>query len=191
MFVNADNETNPSATTGTINGGAVFLGNSQNYGVVYGGAIFNDAGSTTVGIARNRQGGTVNGGAEFFGASGNAGGTVNGGADFYDSSENLRVGLFAPFIFGTVNDGAVFFDTSENGAIVNGGADFYDSSENLASGTVNGGAVFYDSACSRRFTGSVGPPCTRVFVAHPTDIPTCSGTAPAGCDDPADTCGCG
>jgi hypothetical protein len=60
--------------------------------------------------------------------------------------------------------------------------------------TVNGGATFNDAACSTQFSGGF-PNCPgagrRIFVAHPTDLPTCNGTAPDGCANAADTCGCG
>jgi len=169
--VNLRSEVNGGATlndssdnlTGTINGGAVFNSASDNTGssVVNGGATFND-------FARNVTGGIV-----------------NDGAIFNNSSANISAGV--------VNNGATFNDTSSNSsATVNGGATFNDQSFNNALGTVNGGATFNDDSCSQRIKGDFfAVPCTRQFVTHPTDLPTCNGTAPAGCDNAADTCGCG
>jgi hypothetical protein len=185
MFISSRNDTSGSLV-GTVNGGAVFLLSGRNTGIVNGGAIFKSINFT----CGNFTGGVVNGGAEFFLNTQNGGGTVNGGADFYGNSKNDD-DPSSPFTVGVVNDGAVFFDTSSNDATVSDGAEFYDSSQNLVNGTVNGGAVFNDLACSRRFTGSVGPPCTKVFVAHPTDLPTCNGTATSACADPSAFCGCG
>ena len=187
-----------------VNGGAVFNNSSNNRGVVNGGAVFNDTALNegTFSVAevndsaeffdssRNRLGATVNGGSIFWDGSLNERATVNGGAIFHNSSKNSGA------TDAVVNDGATFNDTSENIGTVNDGATFNGSSKNkgigLAVGTVNGGAVFNDSACSERVVGSFfASPCTRKFVAHPTDLPTCNGTAPAGCDNSADTCGCG
>jgi hypothetical protein len=134
-------------------------------------------------IVASNNSGTLNNGAKFI-LTGTNNGTVNDGAVFLDSSVNS---------FGDIiNGGAEFHDSSENIGTVNGGAEFFDTSINNALGTVNGGAIFNDSACSERTTGSFfAVPCTRKFVAHPTDLPTCNGTAPAGCDNASDTCGCG
>ena len=156
-------------------GGAVFNNSSFNLGTVNGGAVFNDT--------SDNFGGTVNGGAVFNDTSDNNSGTVNGGAVFNDDSDN----------FGSiVNGGAVFNDTSDNlGGTVNGGAVFNDTSRNGFGVTVNGGAVFNDAACSEWDIGYPDAPCTRKFVAHPTDLPTCNGTAPDGCATPFASCGCG
>jgi hypothetical protein len=163
---------------GTVNGGAEFFNSAANYGTVFGGATFNDTFSCG-------NGGTVNGGATFNQSSRNSigGGTVNGGAVFNNSSRNNA--------FGVVNDGAVFNNSSRNAATVNGGATFNNTSEHL-SGRVNGGATFNDSACSRQTNGGVClPTCTRKFVAHPTDLPTCNGTAATGCATSCSaSCGC-
>ena len=166
---------NGSDNFGTVNAGATFNNNSDNAGTVNDGAVFN-------GGSNNDD--TVNDGAVFNDSSDN-GGTVDGGATFNDSSRNLSIG--------TVNGGATFNDGARNLAgIVNGGATFNDSSRNLSSGTVNGGATFNDAACSERTTGNFfSSPCDRKFVAHPTDLPVCNGTAPDGCANSADTCGCG
>ncbi len=96
-------------------------------------------------------------------------------------------------------DGATFNDNSRNGTAskagqVNSGAVFNNNSVNGAAGTVNGGATFNDAACSERTVGSFANcpgPNERIFVAHLTDLPTCNGTAPDGCANAADTCGCG
>ena len=190
-----------------VNGGAKFYGNSYNGGDVFGGGFFYDTawnrltgvvngGGSFYGSSRNFQGGTVNGGAVFNDNSLNAtGSTVNGGATFNGGSANRVVtGSNSPI----VNDGATFNDNSKNGGdtanagTVNGGATFNGRSTNGALGTVNGGATFNDAACSTRKTGSFySVPCDRKFVAHPTDLPACNGTAPAGCNNAADTCGCG
>ena len=164
-------------------GGTVFNGSFNNSSsTVNGGATFN-------GSSRNTTSATVNGGATFNGSSWNyLYSTINDGATFNDSSRNTGNA--------TVNGGATFNDSSGNlfSAIVNGGATFNGTSRNDSSSTVNDGATFNDAACSERTVGSfancpgVGK---RVFVAHPTDLPTCSGTAPDGCANFADTCGCG
>lgn len=173
------NGTSPSGNDGTVNNGATFNTNRLNNGTVNGGATFNNA-------AKNNFGGTVHGGATFNNNSRNFS-TINDSATFNGTSGNS----------GTVNGGATFNDTSENsgGGTVNGGAAFNDTSENSGGGTVNGGATFNDAACSRRLQagGTCTPaPCSRKFVAHPTDLPTCSGTAPTGCANScAALCGCG
>jgi len=164
---------------GTVNDGATFNDDSTNFGDVNGGATFNDA-------AGNAD--TVNGGATFNSTSGNAA-TVNDGATFNDTSRNFNSIVAAS---ATVNGGATFNDAADNSGTVNGGATFNNTSKNLSSGTVNGGATFNDAACSERTTGNFfSVPCDRKFVAHPTDLPTCNGTAPNGCANSADTCGCG
>lgn len=184
---------------GTVNDGATFSGvNAANDlgGVVNGGAVFNDetvntrssvvnGGATFNDESFNREFAVVNGGATFNGSAVNSqNAIVNDGATFNDNASN----------FSTVNDGATFNDTSANQsfATVNGGATFNDNSTHVGFATVNGGATFNDAACSTRQTGSFSAtPCSRKFVAHPTDLPTCNGTAPSGCDNAADTCGCG
>lgn len=186
--------------------GVVFSGISNNAGgnrgIVNGGALFI---APITGGARtaNASTGTVNDGATFLGIADNSG-TINGGAVFFDSTFNNR--------FGTVNGGATFNDFSSNGfavfpyfaSVINGGAVFNDFSVNDADftagaagnniATVNGGATFNDAACSRRTTGlfPFPPlPCDRKFVAHPSDLPICNGTARAGCVNISDRCGCG
>ena len=166
-------------SSSTVNGGATFNDSSENYyGTVNGGATFN--------VSSENYYGTVNGGATFNDYSLNSSSsTVNGGATFNDSSWNAR---------GTVNNGATFNGSSRNFyGTVNGGAAFDGFSTNH-SGTVNDGATFNDAACSFRVIGSYSNcPFTnkRIFVAHPTDLPTCNGTAPDGCASILDTCGCG
>jgi hypothetical protein len=200
----------------TVNGGATFNDASDNRisltpsipvsGVVNGGATFND-------FSRNLSGATVNDGATFNDDADNLGtvndgatlnddadnlGTVNDGATFNDDADNFAI-VNGGATFnggsdndGTVNGGAVFNGGSDNDGTVNAGATFNDTSRNLSSGTVNGGATFNDAACSERTTGNFfSSPCTRKFVAHPTDLPTCNGTAPDGCANYVDTCGCG
>lgn len=191
-----DNSFNNSS--GIVNDGAVFNGTSYNIGTVNDGAVFNDnspngvfgvgtvnGGATFNDSSYNGTFAVVNDGAVFNGSSSNSRGTVNGGATFNDSSLN---GVFA-----TVNDGAIFNGNSSNfRGTVNGGATFNDNSYNDTLATVNDGATFNDAACSRRTVGSfISFPCTRKFVAHPTDLPTCNGTAPSGCDSPPASCGCG
>lgn len=189
---------------GTINGPAEFYG-STNGGTVNGlGKFFGLSPSG----ATNAFATTVNGGAEFYGASINYGTIENGITYFYDDSSNSSGGIAqngARFysssdnVEGTVNGGAEFYDTSANGGfgtpdrgVVNGGASFFDSSRNWPSGRVNAGAIFNDAACSMREIGNYyAVPCTRKFVAHPTDLPTCNGTAPAACSNPVLGCGCG
>ena len=181
---------------GTVTGGATFNDVSRNsvQAAVSGNATFNNdsfnAGST--------------GNATFNDSSGNGfggDGTVNGDATFNDSSTNSRPvtgnatfnGTSGNFLFGTVSGNATFNDSSENfGGTVTGDATFNNSSRNFSNGTVNGNATFNDAACSTRTVGNFSAtPCTRKFVAHPTNLPTCNGTAPNGCFTPAATCGCG
>lgn len=170
---------------GVVNGGALFIytitdgdrADNQSGGVVNGGATF-------LGEARNR--GTVNDGAEFFDNGINFGGTVNGGATFNDFAAN-GIAVF-PYLTSVVNGGATFNDFARNSADPSAGATGNDFA------TVNGGAIFNDAACSRRITGTFPfppLPCTRKFVAHPSDLPTCNGTAPDGCDPARASCGCG
>jgi len=168
-----------------VNDGAEFNDEAINNGEINGGATFNSLSANL---------GDVNGGAVFNNDSYNWD-VVNDGAIFNDSSKNGRSAV-SGFVPGTVNDGATFNDTAENDSgffspsTVNGGAVFNGNSVNR--GIVNGGATFNDAACSRRTTGNfAATPCTRKFVAHPTDLPTCNGTAPDGCANAADTCGCG
>jgi hypothetical protein len=200
-------------SAGTVNDGAVFNNFAENnsLGTVNGGATFNDS-------ARNNRA-TVNNGGTFNNSSRNTDNSdaiVNNGATFNDNAQNIGVSFIDPFLglvvtsSPVVNGGAVFNNSSRNtSAIVNGGATFNDNSDNrdlsiVNSGatfndnatnllaTVNGGAIFNDAACSTRQVGSFfASPCTRKFVAHPTDLPTCNGTAPNGCVNSADTCGCG
>jgi len=186
-FLEKDSTISVSSPAHDSNGGAVFNGTSTCFGVINGGATFN-ANSQS----RDNQpgdGATVNGGAVFNGSSSNERATINGGAEFYENSIND--------LDGVVNDGATFNDNSENfQGTINGGATFNDNSVNDSFGTVNGGATFNDAACSLRFTGSYFvTPCTKKFVAHPTDLPTCNGTAPIACLNhplgPVPGCGCG
>jgi len=156
----------------TVNDGAIFNGNTRNFGTVNGGAQFNSS-------SRNEV--TVNGGASFSGTTQNRD-VVNGGAVFSGSSFNVYV----------VYGGATFGESSTNQGSVYSGATFNGSSVNGNSGIVYGGATFNDSACSVRSIGSFfATPCTRKFVAHPTDLPTCNGSAPIGCDPLGFSCGCG
>lgn len=170
------NGTNLSGNDGTVNGGATFNGNRFNNGTVNNGATFNSN-------AINNFSGSVNGGGTFNNASQNYG-VVNDSATFANTSSNISGA--------TVNGGATFNGDTRNSGTVNGGATFNSTSRNIGIATVNGGATFNDAACSTRIVGSfVATPCTRKFVAHPTDLPTCNGTAPNGCANIGDTCGCG
>jgi hypothetical protein len=162
-------------------GGCVFgLNAVADESIVNGGATFSGSSET--------DGSTINGGAEFYNTSRhNQSSVVNGGAVFYGSSANANNTV--------INDGAVFNDLSINGSgtTINGGATFNDSARNFSQG-VNGGATFNDGARSHSFVGSFAN-CPgvgrRIFVAHPTDLPTCNGTAPDGCASAADNSGCG
>jgi hypothetical protein len=197
------NDTALNDTSGIVNDGAKWNGTNGNIGVVNGGAIFDNGSNSSTGV--------INGGAIFNGSSQNSfSGTVNDGAEFYGNSVNKNLGVIndGALFFdnainsATVNDGATFYDSSGNasvqssaGGVVNGGATFYDNSTNSTQGTVNGGATFNDAACSSRSTGLyLASPCDKKFVAHPTDLPTCNGTAPAACLNapfgPAPICGC-
>jgi hypothetical protein len=190
----------PRVLEGIINGGAQF--NGPNYmntrGTVNGGAVFR--GFSFLGLD-----GVVNGGARFHedASIGENNATVNGGAVFNDRSNSGSGG------FSVVNDGAVFNGTSShgsatvyggavfngsslNGGVVYGGAVFNNSSVHVFPGVVYGGATFNDAACSRVYTGGRTPaPCSKKFVAHPTDLPTCNGTALSGCHASDPFCGCG
>jgi len=167
-------------TFAVVNNGATFNDSSENVATVNGGATFNDSSINRFGQVYN--GAIFNNSASNFGSAA----AVYGGATFNNFSQNTG--------FAEVNDGATFNDSAQNlsNATVNGGATFNDSSQHLSTATVNGGATFNDAACS---TLSIGfffnTPCNRKFVAHPTDLPTCNGTAPDGCANSADTCGCG
>lgn len=172
------NNSSVNYSSATVNGGATFNGASTNndYATVNGGATFN-------GFSRNVLGGTVNGGATFNDYSSNGstydfGSTVNGGATFNNYSANNA----------TVNGGATFNFSSynSNSATVNDGATFNDYAYNASGGTVNGGATFNDAACSRRTAILEG---SLIFAVHPTDIPTCNGTAPTA--STGASCGCG
>lgn len=196
------NVSSSTITTTTVahdsDGGAVFNGISFNVNssVINGGATFNDSsrnltssivndGATFNDTSQNSGDSIVNGGATFRDESDNIGGSVvNDGAVFYENSLNAGSSI--------VNDGATFNDNAENDGTVNDGATFNDSSINGVDGTVNGGATFNDTACSERTTGDFfNVPCDRKFVAHPTDLPVCNGTAPGGCANSLDGCGCG
>lgn len=171
-------------------GGAVFF-STPNLSTVFGGATFTQGGSNQATVndgaefyqdSAHFSSGVTNGGAVFWGSS-FVGGTINGGAQFYGTSV---------LVSGTVNGGATFNESSRNFGTVNGGGVFYGNSFNGGTGTVNGGATFNDDACSEREVGGFGPPCTRKFVTHPTDLPTCNGSALNGCStNPFVSCGCG
>ena len=200
---------------GTVNDSCEFR-SATNSGTVNGGAVFTRL--TALSSDGSSNGGTVNGGAHFYGTSYNYNGVsavVNGGAEFHDNSINGRFSSASPnpsYVYdgstfydssqnlGYVDGGALFYNSSINGisgsgsdqAIVYGGANFYDSSVNARRGRVDDGATFHDLACSTRFVGVYSAtPCTKKFVTHPTDLPTCNGTAPSGCSNPLITCGCG
>jgi len=168
------NGTTFTGNDGTVNGGATFNSNRLNNGTVNNGATFNND-------STNNFSGIVNGGGTFSNASSNFG-TVSDSATFANTSGNA----------GTVNGGATFNGGTGNTGTVNGGATFNSTSRNIGAGTINGGATFNDAACSTRVTGlCFATPCSRKFVAHPTDLPTCSGTAPTGCANTClATCGC-
>jgi hypothetical protein len=192
-------------TTGTAHGtthGAVFAGGGTvNLGTVSGGAMFN-AVNLSLPLAPGQPSdgnyGTVNDGATFVRGSDNWG-TVEDGATFDLADNEGTVNGGATFLSGInwdlVNGGAVFDNGSVNIGTVNGGATFNDFASNSVSGTVNGGATFNDAACSFRFTGDYfNVPCDLQYVAHPTDLPTCNGTADSGCGGPGpffQNCGCG
>jgi hypothetical protein len=182
IFKNSNFSATPRNRPGAvINGGAQFFGQCLNEGTVNDGAVFSHVGAPafTTATPRNSTGAIVNGGAEFILDARNDG-EVNDGAVFDGTSRNF---------FGTVNGGGVFDDDASNAAgTVNGGGVFNDNAKNTSStsSTVNGGAEFKDAACSER-SRTVGG--VRFFVAHPTDFPTCSGTAPPG-SNAAATCGC-
>lgn len=177
-----------NASDATVNGNATFENLSGNLGgIVDGNAVFDE--STNGGFLASGQ---VSGDATFISGSANRG-NVDGNATFTDSSNLFAgvVGGLATFNStgsndGTVNGGAVFNDATYNSGTVNGGATFNDNSFHFQ-GVVNGGATFNDAACSLQASGSGA---TRVFIAHPTDLPVCNGTAPPGSDASA-TCGCG
>ena len=157
-------------------GAAFRFSGTRNSGSINNGSVF-------VGGSINAPTGVVSGGATFVDSVNQ--GVVNGGADFLSNALNSSDGP------GVVNDGATF-SLSNNFATVNGGAVFSNGSFQGSLGVVNGGATFNDTSCSFKFVGSsFSTPCTRRFVAHPTDLPTCNGTAPSGCADPANNCGCG
>lgn len=159
-----------------VDGGATFNNTTYNVGRVNGGATFNST-------ARCLAGSSVYDGATLNNSSYiERGASVYGGATFNNTSYND----------GSIGDGAIFNNDSENRWTVSGGATFNDNSYNLVGATVNGGATFNDAACTRRTRGVfAATPCTRLFVTHDTDLPTCNGTAPNGCNNAADTCGCG
>lgn len=184
----------------TLNGTGVFFDLSRNIGTVNGNASFNQSS----GIGGN---GVVNGNAVFNNDSGNSG-VINGFAGFNSISQNFgNVNGSAAFdsrsinqATGTVSNGATFGGFAENFGTVDGGATFRNRSINRISGTVNGGAIFRDQSASQRVVGDFfAVPCTRKFVAHPTDLPTCV-PAPGffraqGCDSagglPLSNIGCG
>lgn len=200
-FVNASTLTTSSSAHDSSGGSVLNSGSRNDDGsTINGGATLNDS-------SWNYDSSTINGGAVFYDSSENRfASTINGGATFFDTSENVDNsvvnggaifnGLSVNDDYSTVNDGATFNDSSVNSlySTVNGGATFNDFSRNSIAGTVNGGATFNDAACSNRTIGSffscpgVG---RRTFVAHPTDLPTCNGTAPDGCVSLGITCGCG
>lgn len=185
---------------GTVNGGADFI-SAVNQAFVNGGAFFSAPPGflLTNQVGSNQFSGTVNGGAEFTNYAANAG-TVNDGAVLRDNAQN---GFQVNGTAGVVNGGAEFLGSSRNEAsgVVNGGAVFRNTSRNEcrrglggcvigqggvagAGGTVNDGATFEDDACTTRFI------FLGAYTAHPTDIPTCNGTAQPGSPLPNE-CGCG
>lgn len=165
-----------------VNGGGTFTTGSENYGVVNGGGTF----------VGTRNLGTVNGGASYTGGfnngtindgavfvNGQNGGIINGGAVFNQSAYNIGQGA-------KVYGGATFNNYALNyfGAQVYGGAVFNNFASNQAGGLVYGGATFNDAACT------TGVYLGR-FAAHPTDIPTCNGTALPYAQRMSTVCGCG
>ena len=165
--------------------GSIFNSNGRNEGTISGGVFFRNA-------CTNARDAVVNGGASFGDTCVNIG-IVNGGADFFGTGDNSRTLIpGGGQIDGVVNGGATFSDSARNFGTVNGGATFNDNSVNVLQGTVNGGATFNDNACSTRDVGNFfAVPCTRKWVAHPTDLPICNGTAPNGCFSYSNFCGCG
>ena len=165
--------------------GSIFNSNGRNEGTISGGVFFRNA-------CTNARDAVVNGGASFGNTCVNIG-IVNGGADFFGTGDNSRTLIpGGGQIDGVVNGGATFSDSARNFGTVNGGATFNDNSVNVLQGTVNGGATFNDNACSTRDVGNFfAVPCTRKWVAHPTDLPICNGTAPNGCFSYSNFCGCG
>jgi hypothetical protein len=156
--------------------GAAFALSGRNSGVINNGSVF-------MGLAINDVTGVVSGGATLVNSVNE--GVINGGADFSSTSLN---GADGP---GIVSGGATF-SLSNNFGTVNDGAVFSNGSFQGNLGVVNGGATFNDTSCSFKFVGSFfSTPCTRRFVAHPTDLPTCNGTAPSGCVNAENNCGCG
>jgi len=93
----------------------------------------------------------------------------------------------------TVNNGATFNDNSAMSVsspsnVINGGATFNHNS--IARLRVNGGATFNDSARSFSAVFNALAPCQTIYGVHPTDVPTCNGTAPTYCTSPFSG-GCG
>jgi hypothetical protein len=171
--------------TCTIAGGATFTGASftSSGSTISGGATLNDtslnncniSGGATLNTDAAHTLGTITGGATL-NDNAYSQSTINGGAVFNGSSRNTN--------FAVVNGGATLYGSARNelSATINGGATFYNTSRNSA--TVNGGATFQDAACTTTVISSK-------YVAHPTDLPTCSGTAPTYAANPAAGCGCG
>lgn len=193
--------TTTGAAHGTTHGTVFAGGGTKNLGTINGGAMFNAVNlslSGPAGLPSMGNYGTVNDAATFVRGSDNWG-TVNDGATFDLADNEATVNGGATFIAGLnwdlINGGAVFDNGSENIGTVNGGATFNDFATNGLAGTVNGGATFNDAACSFRFTGDYfNVPCDLKYVAHPTDLPTCNGTADSGCGGPGpffQNCGCG
>lgn len=138
---------------------------SPNFGLVINGDVDMKVGGSGPGILLQ---GTVNGYAEARERS-TVRATISGGAKLYNNS--IMDG-------GTISGGAEFYDTSRFTACSFGVAPF--------TGQVNGGATFFDDARSCCVIDSGG----RKFSAHPTELPLCSGTAPAGTPS-VSSCGCG
>jgi hypothetical protein len=180
-----------AVNSGLVNGNAEFIA-STNSGTVDGDATFSASPTNLFDISQNQ--GTVSGFATFTDSS-NVG-TADGGALFLNGSGLLINDIGSNAFGGIVNGGATFNLFSRNDGIVNGGAEFNNSSRNSMGGTVNGGAVLNDGACSLRFRLR-DDGMHYVYVLHPSDLPTCNGTALSGEDFPPQNaigfnpCGCG
>lgn len=176
-----------ASNSGVVNGNAEFVG-SGNGGSVSGNASFSASDGTLA--TQSGNGGTVAGFATF--TQSQNGGIVNGGASFTNDFSFLANDIPANNLAGTVNGGATFNSYARNDGTVNGGAVFNNFSRNTIPGTVNGGAVLNDAACSLRvrFDGALW-----MYVLHPSDLPTCNGSAQRADDWPGpgtpSGCGCG
>lgn len=165
---------------GTLNGNAVFEGNSYMSSFVsVDPTVLN--GSATFKDYSILYGGTINGNAEFYNGSsigliapfGNQGdGTINGNATLYDNATMGKGTVTGTATFnsaslmagGTVNGNVAFNDTSKmTGGTASNDATFDDQTR-LEGGTVTGTATFNDAAC--RSGGTAG-----TFV--PNQPPAC------------------